>query len=147
MAKSRVHIIAYRNIYSRTRFSHVPILRKIYTKYARSYTVYEYDRCTAGIKNRSRDRRADKESRAINSANIPDIYRCGNKRVYGSRPRVVRKRVNTFPYRGTAAGRVREKIRTANAGAKSGRMVCKKKRRHRAKAEARILVATPSRNY
>lgn len=55
---------------------------------------------------RSRDRRADK-GRAINSANIPDIYRATREKERENA--LVFSRVDTFPYRETAARVVREK--------------------------------------
>lgn len=82
-------------------------------------TVYVYDRyvCITGIVGRSRDRRADKESRAINSANIPDIYRAAMRE--RSWPRVVRKS-QYFSLSRDCSARTRE-IRAASARAREKR--------------------------
>lgn len=95
-----------------------------------------------GIVGRSYDRRADKE-RAINSANTPGMYR-GNE---SARPCVVRSQYFSLSRDRSATYAWRKRTKADRAGGRGGgwREAAAKGRRHR--AEARILVATPSRNY
>lgn len=121
----------------------------LYTSTGAKCSMYTIDIC---ITISSVDR-ADKE-RAINSANIPDICRVA-MRENALGPRVVRvesilfliARLQRAYARNKNGGTGKKRKKKCGERGGGGRRVGAKRRRHRAKAEARILVATPSRNY